>query len=691
MEDVWSSLSDCGFSKYNVVREEFSSPHLLAFLFDSKSECLEVVRGLHGDDYQINEVLCDANLLFEWKENCQNQLLIFQREDRKRAKRFHLVEPPAVQASELYAEFLGMSAKLTSRVSKSTFRSVLKNPTHSKTDIELAAREVWLNELIGYLEEGDLPIMRIASATAEPMFVLKRAFGNRRMKTLRNRARSWRKVRSWLLSFRSYAFPRDTSDMLDYMLFLMQEGAPASRIQAVSASLAVLEDCGQVPLDVKISANNLWKQALKSCMMELERNMTEVKRAPPLSVASVVSLELFVVDLEKPEYLRALGWVILVCIWACFRIADLEGVDPKRLQMTSRGLRGVLTRTKTTGPGKNVREVPFYIARKISLTGVDWLKTGFDQWSGYGCMDRDYFVFTSNEGFSQPLYKYADCERVAGYVRMVLASLEVPIRSRYGGWKTKGASTLLVPAEGVMFWSGHSMRHFLPTVSAAINISKEQRDYVGRWHVNLHQSADYIHTSRQIVVQVQEKVNEALCEGKPGYDEAELMEEYRSFLATRVEEADPLVSLHLISKVGKDGPCLGGQWPVLDESAVLDPEQDHSRNAESADQTQSKTLDDNGGVEAPYFVSISRRTGFRRLHKTYCCGVMPWQCHLIEWIKEVKESTADAYCKACQKDCRWDVKEDSSSSSGSSSSTENVEEDWDLVQTAPLQEDAPIV
>ncbi len=483
MDEVWSLLRDSGFTKFSLGKEEFDSPHLLAFLFDSKAECLEVAKGLHGDDYKINEALYDANLLFEWKEKCLKQFLVFEREDRKRAKRFHLVQPPVVQASALYAELLGMSAKLSSNVSKSTFRAVLRNPSQSKSDIESAARKVWLAELIGYLEEDEMPIMRIASATCEPMTVLKRSFGNRRMKTLRNRARGWRKVRSWMLSFKSCAFPRDAADMLDYLLFLMQEGAPASRIEAVTcASLAALEDCGQVPLDVKISACNLSKQSVKSCMMELQQNMREVKRAPPLSVATVVALEIFISDIERPDYLRALSWVMLVCMWACFR-----GIDPKRLQMTTCGLRGVLTRTKTTGPGKNVRDVPFYIARKISLPGVDWLKLGFEQWSGYGNLDRDYFVFTSNQNLTQPILKFANTEIVAGYMRMVLGSLEVPVRSRFGRWKAKDG-TVLIPLEGIMFWSGHSMRHFMPSVSASVNIPKEQRDYVGRWHVNLRQS-----------------------------------------------------------------------------------------------------------------------------------------------------------------------------------------------------------
>ena len=48
------------------------------------------------------------------------------------------------------------------------------------------------------------------------------------------------------------------------------------------------------------------------------------------------------------------------------RIDDLAGLDPKRLSLSSRGL-------KCTGPRK---EVPFYVARRISLSGVDWLKVG---------------------------------------------------------------------------------------------------------------------------------------------------------------------------------------------------------------------------------------------------------------------------------------------------------------------------
>ena len=296
------SLRRSGFSKHDLARSEFDShsPLSLARLFDTKLECLSVVNGLHGDDYKTNSALGDAALLCKWSEKFVDLFAVLEREDRVRVKRCRLLSPPWVDASDIYTELLGMDAKLQSRVSKSFFRSQLKNPLSSKTEIEAAARESWLTELVSYLKEADLPISNIVQSTSDPLSMLKRAFGNRRMETLRNRARAWRKVREWLVAFKGRAFPINVSDMLDYLLFLKQEGAPASRIDEVGAALSVLEDAGQVPEDVKISSCRLWKQAIKSRQAELEVGRTETKRAPPLSTAMVVALEILVCEEENP-------------------------------------------------------------------------------------------------------------------------------------------------------------------------------------------------------------------------------------------------------------------------------------------------------------------------------------------------------------------------------------------------------
>ncbi len=215
------------------------------------------------------------------------------------------------------------------------------------------------------------------------------------------------------------------------------------------------------------------------------------------------------------------------------------------------------------------------------------------------------------------------------------------------------------------------MRHFLPSVAASVDIGKEQRDYVGRWHVNLHQSADYVHTSRQIVTRVQETVNRSICSGGPGYDESELLTEYKQFLEERgVLDAGQLVSRHHIWKKTEDGVgfMLGSNWPTLE--ILEQPEQDFDVSMVDLEQRDGVREASQPARSPPYFVSISRKTGFRRLRKVGSCGVNPEGCYRVDWVWEVTSKTADATCKTCLAKSGKPGDGDSSSSSGSSSSTD---------------------
>ena len=470
-------------------------------------------------------------------------------------------------------------------------------------------------------------------------------------------------------------FPRDLSFMLEYLLFLVQEDASKGRLTDAAAALAVMEEAGQVPSDFKISTSVPWVQGLKSRIAELELGRTQVKRAPPLTVAMIVALEVSVMSIHLQEYYRAMCWVVLLCTWGCLRLSDLEGLDPGRLYLGSRGLRGTLIRTKTTGPGKQVRETPIFISRKISLSGHDWLRCGYDLWQGFGHMARDYFIMCTDENMSAPIFKYAPVEKVALYVRQVFRGLEAPVKSRFQPWRLKD-DVPMMDRVGSMYWTGHSMRHFIPTIAAAIDIGKEQRDYVGRWHVNLHQSADYVHTSRQIVMKVQEAVNKAIVLGKPSYDESELVEDFGCFLLTKGRLPKDWVRHHAIWTKIDGGYALGGNWPTMDVD-VIDNEvwgehvdqQDPTAGEDRLDSLPPEAETDE--ARASFFVTISRHSGFRRLHKVGCCGTYPWACHKVEYVERVTEGVADAICKTCQRASSATLEEDGkSSSSGSSSSTE---------------------
>ena len=60
--------------------------------------------------------------------------------------------------------------------------------------------------------------------------------------------------------------------------------------------------------------------------------------------------------------------------WACSRLSNLEGLDPRRMFLASRGLRGKVVRTKTTGPGKQAKETPIFMSRRPSSRGHDWMR-----------------------------------------------------------------------------------------------------------------------------------------------------------------------------------------------------------------------------------------------------------------------------------------------------------------------------
>ena len=671
-ESAWEDLEASGFTKTEKLRGEIPKPHMVGFLFDSEAECLEVVKGLHGGDYILHEAIADTERLYRWNTGHRSQFEVDRRKDRKSALRVRLHEPPKVSAVDAYQELLGMDVKLQARVSKAQYRLQVKFPGSSKSDLEAVAREHWLSVLVGYLQEAELPLVRVAQATSNPIEIMRRAFGTRRMKTLRNRARAWARVRDWMLSVVGAPFPRDAADMLEYLLFLVQEEAPKGRVMDSAAALAVLEDAGQVAKDMRISCTGAWVQGMKSRIAELEQNRTMVKRAPPLTVAMLISLEISVISVDLPDYYRAMSWVVLLCTWGCLRLSDLEGLDPGRMALGSRGLRGVLLKTKTTGPGKQVKETPVFVSRKISISGHDWLRCGFNLWQDFGHTSRDYFVMTTDDKMETAIPKYAPVEKVALYVRQVFLGLKSPAKPRFQLWKHRDDMEMLDQV-GMLYWTGHSMRHFLPTVAAAINIGKEERDYIGRWHVNLHQSADYIHTSRQIVHRVQEEVNRALIEGKPAhYDESELIEDYSCYLLTKGRMPRDWVAQHQVWRRQDDKLVLGGQWPTM-SADVIDAEiwGEHAFQAnpdEGQDERDGEGAEDN--TSSPFFVTISRHSGFRRLHKAGCCSTQPWTCFKVEYISKVTEGVADAVCKTCQRANGGTLEEVETSSSGSSSSTD---------------------
>ena len=75
--------------------------------------------------------------------------------------------------------------------------------------------------------------------------------------------------------------------------------------------------------------------------------------------------------------------------------------------------------------------------------------------------------------------EYADS---AGLSVQLLRRLYVP--RRQGSKWLQSENPLLLCDAAAVFWKEHSERNWLNSMLAAIEVSKELRDYVGRWHVS---------------------------------------------------------------------------------------------------------------------------------------------------------------------------------------------------------------
>ena len=372
-----------------------------------------------------------------------------------------------------------------------------------------------------------------------------------------------------------------------------------------------------MPSEARISEDQLWLESVKSWTAELSRDAPPRRQADLYTVAIAVSSELTLANEAAPLGQRFYSFVLLLLLWGTMRCDDLQNVDPASLELSQLGLRFVLRRTKTSGPGKPVGELQGFIARDVSLSGVDWLRLGMELLEDEELnFPRDFFAIGFAREWNNPERSFLELEGLATMLRKLLLTL--PAVGRRIGGLTLNQGTMLISPEMGSFWTGHSARHTLPSWAAAAGIGKEDRDYLGRWSYAKHGSQDYVLTSRQVVHRIQRAVCKFILEGlpQPGLVEEELMERIKT--APETESFEP------------------------QDPDVL--------------------------PEAPYFITICRKTHFRRLHVSKSCAVRQERCLVTQPVFSLSGDVADAVCKLCKPKLTEGQQGPDSSSSSSSSS-----------------------
>ena len=206
-----------------------------------------------------------------------------------------------------------------------------------------------------------------------------------------------------------------------------------------------------------------------------------------------------------------------------------------------------------------------FILRSISLSGYDWLAAGVNllQTDDFK-IPRDFLFLRLTDGWEVHSREFMDGEGVACHIRRTLAGLRAP-RFQEGTWGLS-KTVRLVPEALLGFWSGHSARHFLPSVAAATGVDSDKRDFLGRWAVARSAGQAYVLTARQVIHAIQAHVCAALLEGRPapGYVEEELLVQAQAWATAHGYAGTPVATLHASMVWGSEGHwSLRGKYPAI--------------------------------------------------------------------------------------------------------------------------------
>ena len=360
--------------------------------------------------------------------------------------------------------------------------------------VEREERARWVRELRQQLIDGDCPAVRDEGLCRD----LTRRFGKgRRASTLRKHVKTWDKLSLWMLGTFRHRWPESPAEVCRYLECLADEPCGRTIPNSIYKTLMFMENAGEVEPDKQLWRSPAIKNVLEEINMQLgDKGGGFVKRAWHLPVRIIMELEEVVMTVEASAFARCYAWFRLIKLWTGMRFSDTCGLAEGSMELHTYGWTAVLTRTKTSGPGKRVVHLRVWVHMECWIRKVHWLETGYDLWKRLGreanLLDRDFGLPCPSrdmDGFTKRIAGYSIASRCS-------QALFGDLMMEYEG------GVIPVLAEGVgLVWTEHSERATMRTWAEAAGISEPIRKQMGRWVPATDQV--YERTGRTNVLQAQ--------------------------------------------------------------------------------------------------------------------------------------------------------------------------------------------
>ena len=677
MEVEWPGV---GEGILGFLQRVYITPWRLDAAFDDNEGCLEMLSSEFPD--MVVEELQDAvAALMHWK-TANARPLKRLRKGVVSSALFVLPQPNVLNLHDEFQRLTKTSVQCILEMhSKRKQQKYREDPPDVRSRRFESERKKYSLLLAQVMINADLPVVGLVKALDDPNAAWVHIFAARRANTLKSRYKVWKPFERWLELHRGYLYPKSIKDVIDYMQHRVDDGCGRTVPESFSITLGMLEQLGRVPETMRISDDPLWKGHIKSWTAELCEDAAPRRPAEMFTVAMVIALELVVMDSTEPIFARALSWVLLVMVWGAMRCDDVQAIIPRRSFLSNYGLKLILGKSKTTGPDKVQKEVAVHVFRTTSLTGEDWLRTGFEIWESEEFnFQRDYMVMEPSKDWQKVRRKFVTPAGLSSLISRLLGRLPCPRRSGLG-WEQM-PHVLLLPDGLESFFSGHSARNFLTSIAAVVGFTRDERAYLGRWSMGMVSSEEYVRTARQVIFKIQRSVNKCLVEGgNEPYHEDEAIQRLCDAAEGAGANPNRIRKRHTVMGNWSGVHSLGGIFPTLEvaegdwPNMMDDAEGDIGLHEKVAMLAQKEKLAQSESTK--YFVTISRRTCLRRLHLSGCF-VKPDRCCEVVFLDQVSNDDFDTVCQGCKKrmlaECGRETGDQSSSVASSSSTASGSEQ-----------------